>query len=383
MKYRRFGRTELELPVFSCGGMRYQESWTATDAVSRKSQRNLEKTLRRALELGIHHVETARGYGTSEAQLGRALESLPRERVILQTKVTPKEDPREFESFLEESFQRLRTETLDLFGFHGINNHKFLDWVVRPGGCYEVVERYRRDGRIRHVGFSTHAACPVIVEAIATGRFDYVNLHWYYVFQDNRPALEAAKAHDMGVFIISPSDKGGQLYRPPRKLVQLCRPLSPMVFNDLFCLSQPGIDTISIGASKPDDFTEHMKALPLLEEGDRVLEPIVQRLEAAYRVALGDAYARTWSEGLPQWEAIPGEINVQAILRLLNLAKAFDLVEYGRTRYNALGNDHWFPGNKATGFDDREMIESLERSPHRERIPELLREAHALFDAGE
>ena len=85
--------------------------------------------------------------------------------------------------------------------------------------------------------------CPctvsIIVKTIETDRFDYVNLHWYYINQVNWPAIEAAQRQDMGVFIISPSDKGGKLYEPPPKLVELCKPLSPMQFNDLFC-SFPG-----------------------------------------------------------------------------------------------------------------------------------------------
>ena len=55
-----------------------------------------EATIRRALELGINHIETARGYGTSEMQLGRILPKLPREKLIVQTKVAPKPNAREF-----------------------------------------------------------------------------------------------------------------------------------------------------------------------------------------------------------------------------------------------------------------------------------------------
>ena len=85
----------------------------------------------------------------------------------------------------------------------------------------------------------------------------------------SRIAVSFSKIQDMGVFIISPSDKGGQLYKPPQKLVNLCQPLSPMVFNDLFCLSHPQIHTLSIGASCPTDFDEHLKTLPLIEKADR------------------------------------------------------------------------------------------------------------------
>ena len=91
MQYRRFGRTELKLPVFSCGGMRYQQTWDdkELDVVEAENQRNLEATIRRAVELGINHIETARDYGTSERQLGLVLPQLPRDEIIVQTKVAP------------------------------------------------------------------------------------------------------------------------------------------------------------------------------------------------------------------------------------------------------------------------------------------------------
>ena len=70
MNYRRFGRTELPMPVFSCGGMRYQHKWQDVDPtdIPPANQANLEACVQRALELGINHIETARGYGTSEMQ---------------------------------------------------------------------------------------------------------------------------------------------------------------------------------------------------------------------------------------------------------------------------------------------------------------------------
>src|SRR5512140_3642102 len=72
MKYRRFGRTELSMPVLSCGGMRYQHKWSDVEPneIPPDNQANLEAAVHRALELGINHIETARGYGTSEMQLG-------------------------------------------------------------------------------------------------------------------------------------------------------------------------------------------------------------------------------------------------------------------------------------------------------------------------
>src|SRR4051812_23286973 len=95
MLYRRFGRTELNMPVFSCGGMRFQYKWQDTPLaeVPADNQANLEATVRRALDVGINHIETARGYGSSERQLGVFLPKLPRDKMIVQTKVGPTKDP--------------------------------------------------------------------------------------------------------------------------------------------------------------------------------------------------------------------------------------------------------------------------------------------------
>jgi predicted aldo/keto reductase-like oxidoreductase len=380
VKYRRFGRTNLDLSLFSLGGMRFQESWLRGAETSPTSQKNLEATLDRALDLGINHVETARGYGTSEAQLGPALARHPRERFFLQTKVLPTADPREFESHLEESFRLLQVDHLDLFGVHGVNDQKSADRTMAPGGCLEVVERWRAQGRIRAIGFSTHAPVPLVLPLIESGRFDYVNLHYYYLFQDNRSLIEAARRQNMGVFIISPSDKGGRLYRASAKLRALCEPLSPMVFNDLWCLATTGIHTISLGAARPTDFDDHLKVLDLLDDPAPFLDPIVGRLEAAYRQALGDDFAKHWSEGLREWSELPGRVNVKRIIWLRNLVLAFDLLEFAQERYMSMKpGDLWVPGAHADAFDDREMVAALPDSPFREQIPGILREAHKLL----
>ncbi len=379
MQYRRFGRTELQMPVFSCGGMRYQHSWKdlPREHIPPKNQANLEATIRRALEVGINHIETARGYGTSEVQLGQILPGLARDQIIVQTKVSPTADPAEFRQHLTQSLDHLRLDTVDLLGMHGINTPEILDWTLRPGGCMAVAREFQRQGRVRFIGFSTHAPTAVIQQAIATDEFDYVNLHWYYINQDNWAAIATAQRHDIGVFIISPSDKGGHLYSPPARLVELCDPLSPMVFNDLFCLSHPQVHTLSIGAARPTDFDEHLNTLPLLEHAEHHLKPVLEQLHHHAQSVLGEDWLRTWSRGLPSPNETPGNINIPAILRLRNLLLAFDMEDYAQARYNMLGNaGHWFPGEKAEHLSQVDLSDCLRRSPHAEKIPHLLTETH-------
>lgn len=382
MQYRRFGRTELQMPVLSCGGMRYQYKWQDIPRwqIPQDNQRNLETIIKQAIALGINHIETARGYGTSEMQLGDILPSLPREEIIVQTKVSPKEKAEEFRQEFHHSLKLLKLDYVDLLGLHGVNTEELLHDSIKPGGCLDEAKKLQAEGKVRFIGFSTHAPTEVIIKGIETGEFDYVNLHWYWINQNNWQAIAAATRHDMGVFIISPSDKGGQLYNPPQKLVELCQPLSPIVFNDLFCLSHAQVHTLSIGANKPTDFEEHLKVLPLLEQVDSILPPILTRLQQQAIACFGEEWVKTWHLGLPKPEDTPGGINIPVILWLRNLAIAYDMVEYGKMRYNLLGNaSHWFPGEKADQLQQFNLQTCLINSPHREKIPSLLEDADRLL----
>ena len=386
MLYKRFGRTELQMPVFSCGGMRYQYKWqdVTPGEIPTDNKENLEAVIRRSVELGINHIETARGYGTSEMQLGKILPQFPREKLIVQTKVSPVADPQKFRQTFEKSLAYLQLDYVDLFGLHGINNAEIWDYSIREGGCLEVARQLQSEGKIKFIGFSTHGSIDIILQAINSNQFDYVNLHWYYINQWNWAAIEAANKLDMGVFIISPSNKGGLLYQPSQKLVDLCAPLSPMVFNDLFCLSHPQVHTLSIGAAKPTDFDEHLQTLPLLDNAAEILPPIISRLESEAVKILGEDWVKTWETNLPTWEETPGEINMRVILWLLNLALAYDMIDYGKMRYNLLGQaDHWFPGNRADKLGELDLRECLVNSPQSEKIPQMLAKAHNILGSAE
>ncbi len=380
MKYRRFGRTKLHVPVFSCGGMRYQHKWEdlKPEDIPAEGQANLEATIHRALELGINHFETARGYGSSEMQLGWVLSKLPRERIIVQTKVAPSQNPAEFLERFDKSLRYLQLDYVDLLAIHGINNDELCETTLRAGGCMEVARQLQREGRVRFLGFSTHAPNRIIVRAIQTGEFDYVNLHWYFVNDLNWPAVLAANEQDMGVFIISPSDKGGMLQSPPATLVDLCRPLTPMQFNDLYCLSRPQVSTLSLGASRPSDFDEHIAALDHLDYATETISPIEARIKREMERVLGTNWIENWWKGIPDYDRIPGEINVLEILRLWTFARPLNLETWARSRYNLLSKgNHWCPGNNAGDFDETKLKGALEESPFADKIPNVLREAHS------
>jgi len=384
--YRRFGRTNLQMPVISCGGMRYQYKWQDAPLaeVPPDNQTNLEATIRRAVALGINHIETARGYGSSERQLGLVLPTFPREKLIVQTKIEPKADPAVFTAQFEESLVRLQLDHVDLLAIHGINNADTLDWSIRAGGCLAAARKIQQRGLARHIGFSTHGPTRIILEAITTerdGGFDYVNLHWYYIFQRNWPAVVEATRRDMGVFVISPSDKGGMLYNPTPRLTELSQPLHPLVFNDLFCLLRPEVHTLSIGAARPTDFDRHVEAVELLGQAAELVQPIAARWHEAYEAAVPAHRRDPFNMKLPEPEGTPGQVNIPVILWLLNLVKAYDMTAYGQMRYNLLGNaDHWFPGKPAPDADalDLDAVATACGLGTAE-LKALLREAHELL----
>lgn len=365
------------MPVITCGGMRFQHSWRSGDEVPEESQKIVEACMYKALDNGINHFETARAYGTSEGQMGKVLVKMPRSEILVQSKIGPMDDLDKFEATFEKTMGLLQQDYLDIFSFHGVNNDQSLEYTLQ---CMEKVEVWKKEGRIRAVGFSTHATTDVIVKAIKTGAFDSVSLHYFYIYQDNRPALEEAKRQDMGVLILSPNEKAGLLFNPSEKLEELTAPLHPMVFNGLFCLCSPEVKTLSCGVRKPEDFDAHLDTAEKVDDAEQLVSPIVERLEAEMVKVLGEKWAKTWDVGLPAWHDVPGEVNIEWILRLRNLALAFDMVEYGKSRYNLLGSGQsWFPGVKAESLEEFDFSECLKDSPNADSILEALAEAHELL----
>lgn len=374
MEYRRFGRTEKALSVITLGGMRYVDGWSKPrETPSRAMIDQAISTTARAFSLGINHVETAYGYSRSEYCYGQALTELavPRASYFLMTKGDP-ETPDRVHRMLEEQLKGLRTDFIDLYAWHGVNNRERLSTLLESG-VLDVLEEYRAQGVIGHLGFSTHASPEIITTAIQSGRFDFVNLHYYYFFQRNYGALLLAAERDMGVFIISPNDKGGQLWNASPRVRELVAPASPIQWNARFCLRSPHVHTLSFGMNHPGQFEEMLGIFPTsipLSAADLRAQIRMDGELAKDPLSAYDGY---------EFSDDPSGINIPEVLRFRRMLKCYDMLAFGRYRYNMFEDKgHWFPGAYAT--PERVLRVRAERAPPGVPLREMLTETHqALF----
>lgn len=374
MTYRRFGKTEEMLSVITLGGMRYIYNWDQpADDIPEETMDEAVDSIQRALDCGINLIETAQGYNRSEKTYGTAFKRLKikRDSFYLMTKGHPSHAV-EVRPMIEQQLERLQTDYFDFYAWHGLNNGVLFDQACGSGKAVEQLLRLKEEGLIRHVGFSTHAPLELICQAINTDLFDFVNLHYYYFFQRNRPAVDLAEVKDMGVFIISPNDKGGQLFNPSAKLTHLTQPYTPIQFNARWCLKTLAVHTLSFGMTQPDHFEEMRGIFPLQWPLPMVDRAIEQRMNAQY---LLDPYADYLGYDM---QADPSGMNIPEYLRLLRLYRCFDLLDFGKYRYNQFDpDDHWIPGALATEENINKMNAS--KIPENMDLKTLMREVHRLF----
>ena len=379
----RFGRTELEMPIITCGGMRLQWTWLPDSipllAPSKKkvlkseSQVNLKDVIRTCLKVGLNHFETARFYGTSEYQFCTALKEMiddgecKRSDFLFQTKIQPKKNKEEWLKTFNTSWAHIE-ETLgyvDLLSFHGVSDSKEVGWVLDESddGCMSAALELKKEGKIKHIGFSTHGTAENIIKLVASNKFDYVNIHYHYFGSyhgegtedtmgghGNLAALKKALELDMGVFIISPFDKGGKLYKPSAQVARTIGPeLTPISFASLHLWKSIGAHTVSVGFARASDLDEVLEAAALYEAENTAYKGAEERLAMLAEEKLGKDWIEKGLLNIPTcYDERTNGVAVGHLLWLHNLVKSFGMYEFGRDRYKML---------EATGWNNKKTFE--------------------------
>ena len=368
----RFGRTELQMPILTCGTMRFQFNWTPDTAPIAPSQKrvlksdchaNLKASIKQCIKMGMNHFETARMYGSSEFQVSSALGELleageiKREDFILQTKCLPAKNAEEFLKIWDASWTHFEKTIghIDLFAFHVISKKEQMDWIFDESetGCWAAAKKLQEEGKIKNIGFSTHGTASNIYQLVDSNKFDYVNIHKHF-FGDyhgegtpdskgshgNLAAVKRAKELDMGVFLISPLDKGGMVYRPSASMARLIGPkLTPISFSLLHAWKTMGMQTASIGVSRPADLDECLEAAKMFANGgyEKDLKAAEDALTKQLETALGNEWATKGLLNIPDCEDPSTEaIAIGHILWLKNVLTAYGMYDFAKARYEML-----------------------------------------------
>lgn len=367
----RFGRTEVQIPIVTCGTMRFQHTWmpdftpltiNKKKVVTTPSQVNLEEVVRQCLRMGINHFETARMYGTSEIQLVHALSSMvesgeiKRSDFILQTKIPVRPKAAWVKAF-EQSWAHFQVlGYIDFLSFWCVSKDDQVELALDEGAdsLMSITLQWKKEGKIKHIGFSTHGSAENIMRLIESNKFDYVNLHYHYFGSyhaegtpdtqgghGNLACVKRALELDMGVFNISPIDKGGRLYQPSSQVARLIgTEMTPIAFANLYSWLTAGMHTVSVGFARPEDLTETLEAVEMFIQQEKyrpILKSIIERLNNHAKKCLGEDWFHKGLLNVPSPLARESNgIGLGHALWCSNMLHAFGMYETAKSRYTKL-----------------------------------------------
>ncbi len=199
-----------EISLGSTGITTVQNAFGALP-VQRADMETAVQILRRAYEGGMRFFDTARAYSDSEEKLGAAFgvlwEKGQREQVFIATKTMAK-TPEEFRQQLALSLKNLRTDYVDIYQFHCVNQ------CYAPGdgtGMYECMLEAKAQGKIRHIGVTAHKI-EVAFDCVKSGLYETLQFPFSYLSSEKEIELvEACKAANMG-FIAMKGLAGGLIH---------------------------------------------------------------------------------------------------------------------------------------------------------------------------
>jgi len=305
VKTVRLGKTGLQVSRVGIGGIPIQRP-THDEAIN---------VIRRALDLGINLIDTARGYGASEERIGEAIAGR-RDHVILATKTGGQTAAAALEH-LEESLRQLNTDYIDVWQFHNVSTFEAYEQVLGPGGAMESAQQALRTGKIRHIGISSHHL-EVARKAIASDLFETIQFPFNFVnYEPASELLPLIRERGMGFIAMKPF-AGGRLSNANLAIKYLLQ------FEEV--VPDPGVERLE----------EVEELADVVNRGIWELSPQEWQEIENIRVGLGTRFCQWcgYCQPCPQEVNVPFLMNIRGMWRLWPPDKFFPwlggIVEGGR-----------------------------------------------------
>jgi uncharacterized protein len=148
MPMTTLGKSGLKVSKFCLGGYHMRVNGEAEGV----------KIIHRAMDLGVNFFDSANKYhkGESDKTLGVALKGDRRKKVLLMSKAELRDRDSAMNQ-LEETLQRMQTDYLDLWQCHEVSRQDEVDKILAPNGSLEAFVKAKKEGKVRHIGFTGHA----------------------------------------------------------------------------------------------------------------------------------------------------------------------------------------------------------------------------------
>jgi len=215
MKYREFNDKKISLLGF--GAMRFP-----TVEIEGKREVDFPETERivdRAIAAGVNYFDTAYPYhrGESERIIGKILSKYPRESYYLADKFPGHQIMSEYDvqGIFEEQLEKCGVEYFDFYLLHNLAETTLQTYLDPKWGIVDYLIEQRRLGRIKHLGFSSHATVSGLEEILKIYgdklEFCQIQLNYLdYTLQRADEKLELLKKYNMPVIVMEPV-RGGKL----------------------------------------------------------------------------------------------------------------------------------------------------------------------------
>lgn len=326
MQYAVLGRTGLRVSRLGFGCMRLpMRSPTEVD------RDKAIPLLHRAVELGVTYFDTAVMYCAHDSQraLGEAFEGM-RDKVVISTKNHhyDKRDIRGWWKNLEDSLAFLRTGSIDVYNFHGLNHEEFLRSLDGEDGLYRQVLKAKEQGLVRHIAHSFHGSAESLRKLVDTGLFESVTLQYNLLDRSLEEAIAYAGEHGEGVVVMGPVG-GGRLGLPSEEALKLVGGVTSTPELALrFVLAHPHVTVALSGMSTLQQLEENAATASRAgaltrEDHARITAAVEERTRLAGLYCTGCNYCMPCPEG----------VDIPANFEILNLERVFGLRDHARSRY--------------------------------------------------